>query len=135
MTAQTVRLQASLVIEQCCSCGIVFAVPGDWQRSKKNDHETIFCPNGHRFHYPGESDEERLRRRLEFEKNRREAAERRAEHTERRRRAEKAAKTRIKNRIANGVCPCCNRTFKNLHRHMESQHPDYSEQAQRELRE
>jgi Fe-S oxidoreductase len=46
-------------------------------------------------------------------------------------RAQKAAKTRIKNdrdriktRVANGVCPHCNRTFQNLARHMASQHPD-----------
>jgi len=35
--------------------------------------------------------------------------------------------TRTKNRIANGVCPCCNRSFKNLHNQMSRQHPDYTE--------
>jgi hypothetical protein len=46
---------------------------------------------------------------------------------ERRRRAEKAAKTKIKNRVAKGVCPCCNRTFQNLADHMKSKHPDYAD--------
>jgi hypothetical protein len=29
--------------------------------------------------------------------------------------------------VANGVCPCCNRTFQNLARHMAGKHPDYEE--------
>jgi Asp-tRNA(Asn)/Glu-tRNA(Gln) amidotransferase A subunit family amidase len=47
-------------------------------------------------------------------------------------RGQKAAKTRIKNdrdrirdRVGAGVCPCCNRTFKQLARHMQAKHPDY----------
>jgi len=48
------------------------------------------------------------------------------DHKEAQRRAEKAAKTRIKNRIGNGVCPCCNRTFKDLASHMKCKHPEYA---------
>jgi hypothetical protein len=40
--------------------------------------------------------------------------------------AQKSAKTRIKNRIANGICPCCKRHFANLERHMKNQHGDYA---------
>lgn len=29
-------------------------------------------------------------------------------------------------RIRNGVCPCCNRSFKDVHRHMKSQHPEFN---------
>lgn len=36
-----------------------------------------------------------------------------------------ATKTRIKNRVKNGVCPCCNRTFENLARHMQAKHSDF----------
>lgn len=39
--------------------------------------------------------------------------------------AYKGAATRLKNRAKAGVCPCCNRTFQNLARHMASQHPDH----------
>lgn len=60
------------------------------------------------------------------ERKKREWAEQETKHVEARRRGEKAAKTKIKNRIANGVCPCCQRSFKNLHRHMQNKHPDYS---------
>jgi hypothetical protein len=33
--------------------------------------------------------------------------------------------TRIRNRIAAGVCPCCTRTFKNVARHIKDKHPTY----------
>lgn len=45
---------------------------------------------------------------------------------EHRRRAEKAAKTRLKNRVGKGVCPCCNRTFLDLQRHMQLKHPSFA---------
>lgn len=41
------------------------------------------------------------------------------------RRAQKGQNTRLKNRIAAGVCPCCNRSFQNVARHMAGQHPDF----------
>lgn len=34
--------------------------------------------------------------------------------------------TRIKNRVGNGVCPCCNRSFSDLTRHMHTKHPEYA---------
>lgn len=40
--------------------------------------------------------------------------------------AQRGQTTKLKNRIAKGVCPCCQRSFQNLKRHMESQHPDFS---------
>lgn len=33
--------------------------------------------------------------------------------------------TKLKRRVSNGVCPCCNRSFADLHRHMTEKHPDY----------
>lgn len=39
----------------------------------------------------------------------------------------KAQLTKTKKRVSNGVCPCCNRTFKQLARHMENKHPEYKE--------
>lgn len=42
----------------------------------------------------------------------------------------KAQSTRlrkVKDRVKNGVCPCCNRTFVNLQRHMHTKHPSYDD--------
>lgn len=43
-------------------------------------------------------------------------------------RATKGRLTKTKKRIANGVCPCCNRHFVNLERHMTGKHPDYTKE-------
>lgn len=48
----------------------------------------------------------------------RQAAERRAS-------AARGQVTRLKNRAAAGLCPCCNRSFVNLQRHMAMQHKDF----------
>lgn len=46
---------------------------------------------------------------------------------ERQRRGQKAAKTRVMNRIKAGECPCCGKSFPDLHRHMRDAHPSYAE--------
>lgn len=115
----------------CYSCKIPFAVPADVRRRWVENGGTFWCPNGHNQHYT-ESDVQKLRKQLE-EANRsrdwykqRQADERAArERTERRLIATKGAKTRLRNRIKNGVCPCCNRTFIDLQRHMASRHPGF----------
>lgn len=40
-----------------------------------------------------------------------------------RKKAERAPK-QAQTRIGAGICPCCNRTFSQLARHMQSKHPD-----------
>ncbi len=30
------------------------------------------------------------------------------------------------NRLKKGVCPCCNRSFSNLHKHLTKEHPKYT---------
>jgi hypothetical protein len=131
---------SDLVVVTCSSCGITYAIPESFRRSmlkyrgdKPNGWTTI-CPLGHEWWYVGQTEQEKLRRQLDrqrdataYERSRRDQAEASA-------RAQKAAKTRIKNdrdrikrRVASGVCPCCNRSFKNLKRHMSSQHPGFAE--------
>jgi hypothetical protein len=36
----------------------------------------------------------------------------------------KGALNKVKKRVAHGVCPCCNRTFKQLAAHMAKMHPE-----------
>ena len=115
----------------CCSCRIAFAVPNSVRSDWREKGTTFWCPNGHQQHY-SESDVQKLRKALEIEQRNAKfarenaAAERQArEQTERRLSARKAANTRLRNRVKNGVCPCCNRTFMNLHDHMKTKHPDF----------
>lgn len=48
-------VQAVLTTITCSECGIAFGVPEHWRSTKRSDHSTFWCPNGHRQHYPGES--------------------------------------------------------------------------------
>ena len=124
-----------------CWCGIRHAVPEELrrhqlrQRDNGQSVDSIYCPLGHTHVPSGEGESARLRRELDSKQRALDAKERYAQSLReqrdaavRRESAQKAAKTRIKNRIAKGVCPCCNRSFENLHRHMTSQHPDYTKQ-------
>ncbi len=54
------------------------------------------------------------------------------EASENRKQAEKITRSynRVRERVKNGVCPCCSRTFENLARHMQSKHPDFGTNKQ-----
>lgn len=134
---QTMTFTGSLTI-QTCWCGIVHAVPQslyDYQQREKDAGRQfmIHCPLGHEWITSGESTAAKLRRELDYANNRaiqecqrHDQTKAELRETELRRRAQAGVTTRIKNRIANGVCPCCKRTFKDLHAHMTSQHPDFT---------
>lgn len=121
------------VIWECRTCGCVSTCPEiiwDQQRAEGGFHS---CPNGHQWGWSKENCEretlrrerDRLKQRLAEEEG--EAAHQRnlRQATERQLSATKGVITRIKNRIGHGVCPCCNRTFSDLQRHMHSKHPTY----------
>lgn len=132
----------TLCTVECCACGILYAIPDsldDWLRKYNraaypNGYGSTCCPAGHKWHYPGRNTEQIAKR--DAERARDAAARARAERdqAEASARAQKAAATRARNerdrerrRTAAGVCPCCNRSFKQLARHVCSQHPDYPE--------
>ena len=123
----TYTYTATLVVVECCECHMDFGVTPTFERDRRRDHRSFYCPVGHRQHYPQRSDVEQLRDELASTKTRLLRERDAHQHTEARRRAEKAAKTKIKKRVAAGVCPCCNRSFENLARHMASKHPDFAE--------
>lgn len=121
----------------CYLCGVLFGLEDSYATRRRNDHREFSCPNGHSQAYIGKSkvEQERdaARELAQRESRRRELAERQAgwanDDAERARRSAAAYKgwaTRIRNRIANGVCPCCNRSFTNVRRHMTTKHPDYT---------
>ena len=124
-TVQTV----TITMVTCYKCGVPFSMPGHLSEQKRQQGESFWCPNGHK-QWWGESEVDKLKRKLKNEKQSREYWVKRVhseqeEHqtTKNSLRSHKAAKTRIINRVHKGVCPHCNRHFKNLHAHMASQHP------------
>lgn len=126
------NFSAQLQSEICASCGVHFAVPLHFMDKRREDKQSFFCPNGHSLAY-SQSEVSRLKKELERERQAKET-ERRwregAQQAERRQfkraSAFKAVATKMKRRLSNGVCPCCNRTFQNLMGHMKTQHPKYS---------
>lgn len=113
----------SLYAFDCPKCGVIFAVTNDFDDRRRKDGRSIYCPSGHTMSYtPGKSDADKLRDAQAREvamQDQLDAAVREAE-------AQRVELARIRQRIANGVCPCCNRSFDNVRRHMASQHPDYA---------
>lgn len=123
-----IALNQTLYFEttDCCVCGLTFALPHYLNKKRLEDHKSFYCPNGHSQTYVGETEVEKLQKQLaerdravQFERNR---AERMTAELAKKARAEK----HLKRRIANGVCPCCHRTVKQLAAHMKTKHPDYS---------
>lgn len=129
------QLEHQFEVVSCCNCQQIFAVPGVVRRRWQEKGTTFYCPNGHAQHYT-ESDVQKLQKQLADEKRRREWYERNAaderaarERTQRRLIAAKGQQTKLRNRVKNGVCPCCTRTFMNLQQHMKTQHPEFQAES------
>lgn len=120
-----------MVTEECCNCGMTFGMTKDFQRRALNDRSIWFyCPRGHQQHYTGKTEAQKLRDQLERERQRTEQEQLRAQELEQEKHRVKAQYNRIRKRVKNGVCPCCNRTFENLANHMKHQHPAFGDEKQ-----
>lgn len=116
------------ITEQCCSCGMPFAMTAEFRRKKlENKGAAFYCPAGHAQHYIGKTEAQKLREQNERLQRNLEAESGRAMMIERERDNVRRQAARMRNRIQNGVCPCCNRTFPNLAAHMRSKHSDFGE--------
>lgn len=131
-TTTTTTQRITWYIQDCIRCGTSFGVTGAYDDRRRADKRSFYCPNGHLMSYT-ESEADRLRKKLAAAegnlKAQTERTKRARESTEAERRRHSATKgqlTKTKKRISGGVCPCCNRSFINLGRHMAGQHPDYT---------
>lgn len=118
-----------------CSCGGVYAITESFHAQKHKEGGSWTCPYCQTgWGFRGNGLNEKLRRDLA----RKEAEVLRQRNvnaniqdtlqtTRHQLRAEKGAKTKLKKRIADGMCPCCDRHFQNVHRHIKNQHPEYTE--------
>ena len=113
---------ATLVTTECCACGITFAVPRWWDQKRRATHEDFYCPNGHNLSYGAKSDADRARDAKQAQA----VAEARARQLRADLDLEQARLARLKKRVKAGVCPCCERTFTCLARHIKTKHPEYA---------
>ena len=115
-----------LATETCYTCHMLFAMPKALQEKRREDGKIFYCPAGHGQHYkPGNSEQDRLKRELDRERQIREAAEARAGKAEQNLSQVARAHRKMRQRVMNGVCPCCNRSFGNLREHMKTEHADF----------
>lgn len=139
------KVVTELEVVECANCHMVFGVPAMTLTRRRKDGKGFYCPNGHSNVYSkSETDKlkdelEETKRRLAREQSLRDqdqarahTARREADHQARRAAAARGQVTKIKNRVGAGVCPCCNRQFQNLARHMAGQHPDWAATESRE---
>jgi hypothetical protein len=128
----------TIYLISCGKCGIVFGVPNDFDDRRRVDGEGFYCPNGHcRVYNAGKTKaekdlaeaERKLQRKqddLDWYSRQLTVRTNDLAATTRSRAAIKGQLTKAKNRIAKGVCPCCNRQFPNVRDHMATKHPDYA---------
>lgn len=122
MRGQVLKLYnpVELTVEECCNCGVIFGMTTEFRDRRIEDHKGFYCPSGHPQSYFGESKAEKNARLLKEEQARH-------QRTLERENAERAAKEKAEKklkRVTVGVCPCCNRTFQQLARHMADKHPE-----------
>lgn len=120
----TTRLDLTDV--RCADCTMLFAVPSDFQSIRRTDGKTFFCPAGHQNYYSAREDElKQLRKERQSLESQLKWSVMEAEQAKREKTTLKGQLTKTRNRLANGVCPCCHRTFKQLAAHMNNKHPDF----------
>lgn len=129
------NLDVALKVLQCGTCGVAHAIPQVMYDAMYREGGFWYCPSGHLRGWEEGAEKTKIKRletELEAERQRKAAALARANDAQAANKELskqlKGAKTRLKNvkaRVGNGVCPCCNRTFVNLQRHMHNKHPEY----------
>lgn len=125
-----INQNVELVVDSCCVCGVAHAVPSEMRAHASRHGGRWYCPNGHYIGWDkkdSKSENDKLRGEVAELQGRIERERMRTESAKRATAAAKGEVTKIKNRISNGVCPCCKRSFANLHRHITTKHPDYAE--------
>lgn len=111
MALTEAKYQSGFVVEECINCSIPFGVTTHYQNQRRADHALYYCPSGHPQYYPQESDIEKERRKSQM------LADQVRMEREQREKAERQLR-----RVQNGTCPKCNRSFKQLQRHMKTKH-------------
>ena len=119
-----VNQAVTLEMQTCITCGVEFGVPGLLDDELQKNHRSFYCPNGHQQYYLGETEEERLRKKVRFLKD--DIEIRIKENTELFKNLNGALGkiTSLKKRAKAGLCSQCRRHFANLQRHMDTKHPE-----------
>lgn len=121
---ETATIQRSLVldVERCCNCGVEWGMTRALRQARLDDGDWFYCPNGHGQHFTRSTKDELREAQRALASAREDLRVRSVELKQ----ANDELK-RQRQRSKGGACPCCNRTFVQLARHMKAKHPDYTE--------
>lgn len=112
----------------CGKCGGVYAISERYRQHKYDRGGTWHCPYCQTSWGYTESEVQRLERALEAKRRREANLEAELKRSTDMLVAQRAATTRMKNRVAKGVCPCCKRSFVDLRKHMACKHKDFAKE-------
>jgi len=121
----TVIVRVGLEVIECAECSTLFGMTEDMQERRRRDHKTFYCPMGHSNYYGAKSDIEKARDEAKAAKDRAARLSAELDQTNASLTATRGVVTRQKRklqRVTNGVCPECSRSFQDLKRHMKSKH-------------
>jgi len=116
-----VNVATDLVVKECPTCGIFYAVPSRFDSEHQERGGSWYCPNGHSLHYV-ETEVMRLKQVLDQREAELESVHIRLDGALQEITTKKREVTRLKNRVKAGVCIECHRHFENLERHMKTKH-------------
>lgn len=132
---------SNITSTSCCVCKADIYMPDTWLSYFRSSQIVFHCINGHRQSFSKEPSEAALlRKKLNAEQLARQRAEQmvaqkedeireaqqQAAHERKRANGYKGHATHITKQAKAGICPCCNRTFVALARHMATQHPKFT---------
>lgn len=130
---------AGSFVGACAHCRADMWLPlALYEAAKHSSRITFYCPYGHgQVFAEGESEETKLRRerdrlkqQLAMKDDLIAGQKAVADKAMRELAAAKASAVKVRKRQAAGVCPCCNRSFRQMALHMRNKHPEFrAEQA------
>lgn len=120
----TTTQMVTLDTQTCADCGVFFALPLHFVNERREDHASWYCPNGHRLHFPQETEAEKFKRLYHEAEKRAGRNYDRAQATERSLIATKGHVTRLRKEVLAGKCPFCGQHLRDLERHITRQHKD-----------
>lgn len=140
MTAHTFATSTTMVTEECCNCGVLFAMTQEFIDRKREQAEssTFYCPNGHPQHYLGKSLKDQLkeakRRTESAEENARLAWQQHDIEYEKRKELQREANL-ARRRAQAALCPVpgCKKRLQNLDRHLHTVHPEFVHEPEGKL--
>lgn len=127
----TQTITETFQVVSCYTCGVRFGIGQDLYKRVVTDAKgSVYCPSCGSQTCWSESDDQKrikeLERKLKWEMENTERERKERESAQASLVATKGVVTKLRRRAVAGVCPCCNRTFSQLARHMKTKHPEFA---------